>query len=619
MSRRFESFISGHYYKKSIEESTPPFKFHVSKWCLPLADKDLLQYFKFSQDKSEILDINLYPNIIDNWENQTLLLKKIFIEFLFLTGQEDGLFTVITNSFFNAEKYDFTLYSLFNKKFIVDVKTNRPSIKDLSTFNTTINVSYFFQSICKYWSEHPENKVFTKILNSKNHLTYIQTKYKFHYEKGFLLASPSNKPIVNWGRHTETPASFRLVFNKTSNKFSLYNLKTKKFCFKSNINFANLEELFKAIEKFNKKLSIYLLSNLKDLQDSTARITVNSLNKLINNPYFLDTNIPLTHTLKSNLFYSSLLKSQTAYKTGGTKAALSRFYSTSSNSLVNVLKDDKMSLNLNYYLLDSEDYKNLDINYKINFYKTFKKLSYSSQTRVTDLFQYFVTNKNTVYFFEALKIDFLYLVQQTIEQDSENMSLIQDCANYYRTYPQLRNIVNHSNYSRKNLKKLHDDLIKLEKNLKNKAITINLTDKEIALTYENGPFTLLPVNSTGTLVEVGQALNICVGAYKDIAIRKRCTIYVVYQYDVPVLCIESDSQGYFSQCKLAFNRRLATNTALADFMFEWQNNKQIEIKNFTPYDFSFLHEMQPKPVEITLKTNSVVEYAQQYFERVGVI
>lgn len=113
------------------------------------------------------------------------------------------------------------------------------------------------------------------------------------------------------------------------------------------------------------------------------------------------------------------------------------------------------------------------------------------------------------------------------------------------------------------LRRLHDDIAKLQAKVATKIELIDYTKDEherfeyVAKNEGVQDYSFTLPEGTNVLVEVGQQMNICVGSYGYGAVKKNFTIVIVRdEADYPVLCLEIRQNG-FAQVKKRFNKTLS--------------------------------------------------------------
>jgi hypothetical protein len=147
-----------------------------------------------------------------------------------------------------------------------------------------------------------------------------------------------------------------------------------------------------------------------------------------------------------------------------------------------------------------------------------------------------------------------------------------------KMYFQSQLVIDHDQlYKQKGIAKLHDYLQhSLRKaSCVNKTISYANGEKKYEKSIQTYRFEL--AKDTHQLIDVGELLNICVGSYGSDAVKKICTIVLMYEElkNEPIACIELRNDTIV-QAKLAYNER--PDLTLSAVIKHWANECGINIR-----------------------------------------
>ena len=556
----------------------------INKWAIPLITCPTL--------KSWLVD----RTVIDKDE----LFPGTLTDYLILTDQQDSLYKVLYNKLpkeFSNVAWVQTLCWI-NKKDHGIVRAFY-YFRTENSSRSSVSIEYDYRILNNSLSiQRPSSHTQEHVHVSDKAITYFSNPYQLVYKNGYLI------------RSYRKAKKARLVFNKSTLKMSLYindilqlkqphNL-TSYFNSYFNDNRLNFLNQCKAhLLNLKTKLATYLISVLSVHSSIGFYFKTSNYNKFVNNPYYSD--IIIQHDMIDFVYrniknLNTLKYSMAVYnKTKCSKKALNVLYKTSSKALRNILQtnDTFLKLHLDLYK-EFPEYSKLDSNNLIKFYNL-EDAGPFSRFRHTLLPHYRAVVSPL--FLKHFKIDLKYLLE--VAHSSEKSHLLRDIFYLINNSPELLNVIDYTQYTRKDFKLLHDLYSKKQYEFKNKNRAIAITEKENNLYAINSAFELKPISFTKELDEIGNTLNICVGSYKNAAIAKQCTIYTVYQYDIPVCCIEYDSEtSNINQVKCRFNQKPIPESALHNFLCEWY----ININKLFPVHLNTKDFNLPVISEVTLES-----------------
>lgn len=562
----------------------------INKWALPLISSNSLIHTVINMDTFKISLYKLENILIRITRPQ---IKELLVDFLLLTDQQDSLHKVL----FASTNTDYHLYNYLN---LITTKNNISMFyTDHFTFDENKSTEYIYNLVI---SDTKEKNIY--VVETDNSIITYYDKLSFWYCNGYLT-----KQVVK-------KFSSKLLFNKKTHKMSFY-VNDKISFHKSPDIFHNLEfrdKVLNFLEINNKRLCDYVVDWIGE-----HTMTPN-YNKIINNPFFLDTQIPLyllgQNGLKKSLEQRQLRKAQRLYnKTKNTKLVIYKFYDTTSKKLINILKSNSKAFE--YYLifknkeLTKDFIKNSDINFLIKiFYEKCQHFYIINQ--ILDSFDLEFYNLNNTNLAKNI-CDFLNIsIKDLFNLSYERLGTLRDCIRMtLNQSSQIRNTLYNNvvwrNYNKNNLNVLHEVLVRevnLLKPANKKEIKplIEITKQHSNLYKTDGIFELKVIDTANELSAIGREMHICVGSYYYSALSNDITICAVYQYGYPIYCIELSKQNELYQGKLNSNNRISNgNIQLALFLNSWiaENNLTVSQQN---HDYLFLNYIEP------VEENKVLEH-----------
>lgn len=552
----------------------------INKWAIPLITCPNLKLWLV--DRTVIDTDEIFPGTLT--------------DYLILTDQQDSLYKVLYNKLpkeFSNVAWIQTL-GWINKK-------NHGKVRAFYYFRTenssrsSVSIEYDYITLHNslFNIQRPSSRTQEHVHVSDKAITYFSNPYQLVYKNGYLI------------RSYRKAKKARLVFNKSTLKMSLYindilQLKQpynlNSYFNGNRLNFLN--QCKAHLLSLKTKLATYLISVLSVHSSIGFYFKTSNYNKFVNNPYYSDIIVQpnmLDFVYRDIKNLNTLKYSMAVYnKTKCSKKALNVLYKTSSKALRNILQTNDTFLKLHLALYkEFPEYSKLDSNHLIKFYNL--EDARSSPRFLHTLLPYY--RNVSPLFLKHFKIDLKYLLE--FAHSSEKSHLLRDIFYLINNTPELLNVIDYTQYTRKDFKLLHDLYSKKQYEFKNKNRAIAITEKENNLYTINSAFELKPISFTKELDEIGNTLNICVGSYKNAAIAKQCTIYAVYQYDIPVCCIEYDSEtSNINQVKCRFNQKPIPESALHNFLCEWY----ININKLFPVHLNTKDFNLPVISEVTLES-----------------
>lgn len=129
---------------------------------------------------------------------------------------------------------------------------------------------------------------------------------------------------------------------------------------------------------------------------------------------------------------------------------------------------------------------------------------------------------------------------------------------------------------RMDIKELHDKVASDYNHFKHKNIEIDYSHLTADYSGKYGNLTFNLAKDTHELIDVGQTMRICVGSYRDRALKHRCYIVVARDNDNnPIVCIEIDHTGTsLIQTKLKYNN--SPTPEIAELITQWCNDYNLD-------------------------------------------
>lgn len=220
------------------------------------------------------------------------------------------------------------------------------------------------------------------------------------------------------------------------------------------------------------------------------------------------------------------------------------------------------------------DYGRNLFNYK-DLLRLYEILDHNKADRVID---FLIKHKNNIGILSDILIglSFGFSIEKILNYMDKHGIIFGDTARmledilYYNTGYELPNI--------NDIRGLHDQI------MRDLSFYSNVNTKEIKLpvpkypVYAKDGFEIVIPETAWDLKHCGDVLNICVGTYVKIVLKKQEEIYIVKEHGKIVGCISVVSNTIM-QAKLKHNCFIATNDVIYNFVMEWAEINKIETKH----------------------------------------
>lgn len=165
---------------------------------------------------------------------------------------------------------------------------------------------------------------------------------------------------------------------------------------------------------------------------------------------------------------------------------------------------------------------------------------------------------------------------------------------------------------------IHDNITKIHKLLGQSPLPIEVTKSEKEFECNIGGYSFVCADNTAQLHWTGSMMNICVGSYSSMAIKKDLSIFLVIKNNDPVVCIELRGKRVVQAKAYGNNRDSETRQLegeLSDIVVKW-----IKINGLTTTCSDIKNEAFEKEVDL-LVTDKIEEdfkqIAYDYLEEIN--
>lgn len=127
------------------------------------------------------------------------------------------------------------------------------------------------------------------------------------------------------------------------------------------------------------------------------------------------------------------------------------------------------------------------------------------------------------------------------------------------------------------MRQLHDDVSSVLRKIRTKNKELTYTEQEEKIEWSYDKYTFKLAHDTHYLVDVGAAMNICVGGYGDRAYRKDLHIVVVSSPDNPYECCIEMSGDMKQVCQAKIKHNARPQDELLEAIMSWVDEKKLKI------------------------------------------
>lgn len=172
-----------------------------------------------------------------------------------------------------------------------------------------------------------------------------------------------------------------------------------------------------------------------------------------------------------------------------------------------------------------------------------------------------------------------------LSSSESDLEYLRDTASMFVIFDERKMFKN--TYMKGDLRKVHDELSKDYRKVKEKNLKINYKPDFYKLEDTIDGFEFKLMKNTYEMIDVGQEMHICVGSYGNSAVAGRCVILTMSKGNKHVGCIELSSDGKrLVQAKACFNNLLQEKKA--EVLKQWIEKNKINTSSC--YDYAHIKE-----------------------------